>query len=176
VFDLKVVGLDEAVSLVREDWPTRIVSLTGDAELYYGPHHLHIQVNDVSFIAQHLIHPMPEHLHQILAFTKDLTAADRLLVHCFAGQSRSTAVAIGILIDHGMSYREAFDHVASVRGLLLPNQLFIQHIDEHFALQGALVDHVAAHRKANIGDMIIAGPPSEEAITDMKKLLQMFRL
>jgi len=172
MFELKVVGLAEADILIEEAWPTRIVSLTSDLGVRHGPHHLHIQVVDIGLAAKHTIYPLPEHLRQVLAFTQDLTDADRLLVHCFAGQSRSTAIAIGICIQHGMSFVEAFAHVAAVRNILLPNVLFIQHIDDHFGLQGALIEHAANHRKLQRTPFL----PPHQAGEHMTHLLRMFRL
>jgi predicted protein tyrosine phosphatase len=69
------------------------------------------------------------------------------LVHCKGGHSRSPAMAIAICMQHGMTYREAFAHVAAIRSALLPNQLFIQHIDEHFGLNGKLVELAKEHRR-----------------------------
>jgi predicted protein tyrosine phosphatase len=146
MFDLKVVGLDEANILRQENWPTRIVSLTGDEMLDYGPRHLHVTVDDVNYPTPHWLCPELSHLQQVLEFTKDLTTDDRLLVHCLAGISRSTSIAIGILIQHGMDYREAFERVETVRACLIPNRMFIQHIDDHFSLNGQLVALVAASR------------------------------
>ena len=171
MFELRVVGLAEANQLISENWPTRIVSLTSDPVEDHGPHHLHIQVADVPVAIPNVIYPLPEHLRLALAFTRDLTDDDRLLVHCFAGQSRSTAIAIGILIDHGMTYGDAFDHVEAIRNVLLPNELFIRHIDEHFGLYNHLVDLVHTHRKTAIGRTVIRSAPSDT----IAKLLRVFK-
>ena len=149
MFELKVACLYEANLLVAESWPTRIVSLTGDVDVQHNTPipHLHVQVNDVGHAAHWALRPTPEHLQTVLQFTEDLTDEDRLLVHCFAGQSRSTAIAIGILLQHGMDHQQAFEHVASIRDILLPNTLFIQHIDDYFGLHNKLVEHVANHHR-----------------------------
>lgn len=176
MFQLKVVGLEEANRLIEQGWPTRIVSLTGDARESLGSHHLHIVVSDVSVALPTAIYPTPEHLEAALDFTKDLTDDDRLLVHCFAGQSRSTAVSIGILINHGMHYADAFAHVESVRSILLPNRLFIQHIDDRFGLDGQLIAHAKAHRASALQRTLIlpSTMPSDSDIDAMKKLLRLF--
>jgi predicted protein tyrosine phosphatase len=173
LFELQVVGLAEANQLISENWPTRIVSLMSDPVQDHGPHHLYIQVSDVPVPIEGLIYPLPEHLRLVLAFTRDLADEDRLLVHCFAGQSRSTAIAIGILIDHGMTYGDAFDHVAAVRSVLLPNELFIRHIDTHFGLHNRLVDRVHAHRKEAIGRTIV---PKAAEDAPISKLLRLFKI
>ena len=72
----------------------------------------------------------------------------RVLVHCRGGHRRSTAIAIGVLIQHGMDYKKAFAHVEAIRDGFMPNQLFIKYIDEHFGLQSRLIEHAAKHRLA----------------------------
>jgi predicted protein tyrosine phosphatase len=175
-FDLKVVGLEEAEQLFYEQWPTRIISLTSNESIYYGPHHLHVQVNDVPFVAKHAMSPSLNHLLTVLNFTKDLTSRDRLLVHCFAGQSRSTAIAIAIMIQHGLSYDAAFDHVEAVRNILMPNQLFIKITDDHFQLGGKLVAYATAHRSSSLQRTLVlpSGPPSTRDVDGMKRIMRMF--
>lgn len=128
--------------------PTHTISLTSDAG-ESDDHHLHIQVDDLRFAMPHQIAPQPEHLARVLAFTKDLTDDDRLLVSCVQGRSRSTAMAIGILVQHGMTYQKAFDHVQTLRPDLLPNEMIIRYIDDHFDLHGDLIALVKRHRVLN---------------------------
>ena len=132
--------------LISEGWPTRIVTLramTGDV---VGVHHLHVVVDDVATVSDEP-HPTSAHVRQVLDFTRDLTDTDRLLVHCKGGHSRSPAMAIAICLQHGMTNSEAFAHVAATRSVLMPNRLFIQHIDEHFNLGGKLVELAGEHRR-----------------------------
>ena len=147
LFSLRVVGLAEAQQLIAEQWPTHIVSLRTDPGVPIGPHHLYVQVTDVHCVTPDVIYPLPEHLQRIFSFTERLSAADRLLVHCLVGQSRSTAIAIGVLMQHGLDYEMAYATVAQLRPILQPNLLFIQHIDDHFGLHGKLRELVMAHRK-----------------------------
>lgn len=175
MFQLKVVGLDEATQLIREGWPTRIISLTSDERLDYGPHHLHIQVADVPIPISHAPYPCEELLCCALDFTRDLTDEDRLLVHCFAGQSRSAAIGIAILIQHGMHCDEAFDKVLEIRDIMLPNMLFIKHTDAHFDLKGKLVARAKAHQIAVADRMrALPSPPPSEDGDLIKKLLRLF--
>jgi predicted protein tyrosine phosphatase len=146
MFELKVVGAEEAAVLIGEGWPTWIVTLRAMSGDVVGAHHLYVVVDDVTTVTDER-HPTSTHLQQVLDFTRDLTDTDRLLVHCKGGHSRSPAMAIAICMQHGMTYREAFAHVAAIRSALLPNQLFIQHIDEHFGLNGKLVELAKEHRR-----------------------------
>lgn len=177
MFKLIVVGQEEAEQLFYKQWPTRIVSLTGAETLYYGPHHLHVRVDDVAFVGQHTRSPSKHHLQEVFAFTADLTANDRLLVHCHVGQSRSTAVAIGIMMQHGLPYDAAFDHVESVRSVLMPNPLFIRLIDEHFQEDGRLIEYAAKHRSSSLAQLRFkpADAPSKTDIEKMKNMMRMLQ-
>lgn len=149
-FDIKICGRVEATLLIERGWPTRILTLTCEDISLAGDHHLQVSINDISRPIDGRVLPTMEHLVSILDFTKALTADDRLLVHCMLGMSRSTAAAIAILIQHGMSYDAAFQHVETLRPILLPNELLIRLCDAHFGLNGALVARVSDHRASAI--------------------------
>ena len=119
MFELKVVGAEEAAVLIGEGWPTRIVTLRAMSGDVVGAHHLYVVVDDVTTVTDER-HPTSTHLQQVLDFTRDLTDTDRLLVHCKGGHSRSPAMAIAICMQHGMTYREAFAHVAAPTPKLEP--------------------------------------------------------
>ncbi|NJO16987.1 MAG: hypothetical protein HC877_14975 [Thioploca sp.] len=77
-------------------------------------------------------------IQAILAFSAGLTPHDKLLVHCGAGISRSTAVATGILCQHGLSPRIALNQVFSVRQCATPNPYIIALMDKALKLNGEL--------------------------------------
>lgn len=144
MFELKIGGLIEAHELTASCWPSRVVRLLGysgiDKPIPNDDRYLQIDVHDIATGEDGLILPTQQHLQTVLEFTRSLSDDDRLLVHCLAGISRSTAIAIGVCIQHGMTCREAYDHVAEIRPQLQPNTLFIRLIDEHFQLHGQLIE------------------------------------
>jgi predicted protein tyrosine phosphatase len=77
-------------------------------------------------------------IQALLNFSASLTTYDRLLVHCGAGISRSTAVATGILCQHGLSPAAAFEKVFLVRQGAIPNPYIIALMDEALELDGEL--------------------------------------
>jgi predicted protein tyrosine phosphatase len=80
-----------------------------------------------------LIHaPSAAHLKEILRFAEQ-TGKGPLLIHCWAGVSRSTAVAL-VLIVHGMfreglpedrMIEEAAETILTIRGCAAPNPLIL---------------------------------------------------
>jgi predicted protein tyrosine phosphatase len=163
MFQIRVDNYLDLQRTIETFKPTHVVSMITAMEPPVGvPHHLQIRVDDVPSEMPGYVHPQMSHLQTVLAFTADLVETDRVLIHCFAGISRSTAIAIAILIQHGMRYDEAFIHVHSIRPILMPNQAFIRLTDEHFKLGGKLVELVHDHRTAAFADETTLLIPSEK--------------
>ena len=80
-----------------------------------------------------------QQIQEILKFTAHLTSTDKLLVHCQAGCSRSPAVALGILCQHGLTPDEAMKYVLSIRPQAHPNEHVLTLFDEILELDGKLV-------------------------------------
>ncbi len=145
MFDLRITTLPEATDLLRQGWPARTVSLLCPGTPGFacqGPHHLLLHLHDITEELDGHVAPCRQHLLDVLDFTADLAPGARLLTHCVAGVSRSTSMAIGILIARGMPWREAWEVVAAVRPCMMPNARIIQLIDEHNGLGGELTAHL----------------------------------
>ncbi|MFQ3361186.1 MAG: tyrosine phosphatase family protein [Alphaproteobacteria bacterium] len=56
--------------------------------------HLKLSFNDITSPRKNLIQPSLGHVKNIISFTKKCTKNDTLLIHCYAGISRSTAAAL----------------------------------------------------------------------------------
>lgn len=150
--ELRIVTAPEALRLLEEGWPTRALSLVGDDLRFpltrFGPHHLILRFHDVEEEVAGLAAPTEDQLRLALLHTRDLVPSDRLLVHCHAGKSRSPAMALGILVQAGMSPTEAFLCVRALRPELIPNRLMVRQLDKILDLRGELVQVVDAHYKS----------------------------
>lgn len=85
--------------------------------------------------------PRLEHVERIVWFVRGLANSSRILVHCQAGISRSTATALGALVALGWNELEALEHVVSGHPKdrpFCPNELILQHFDK--LLGGQLVE------------------------------------
>jgi predicted protein tyrosine phosphatase len=56
-------------------------------------HHLHLEIHDISFPSEGCIHPQQHHVERLIGFVREWDQAAPLVVHCFAGISRSSAAA-----------------------------------------------------------------------------------
>jgi predicted protein tyrosine phosphatase len=120
--------------------------------------HLKILINDISTPQEGLVHARPEHIEEILRFARDWNHAAPLVVHCWAGISRSTAAAFitlcalneeGLENDIARSIREASSTAA-------PNALMVSIADDILGRQGQMVDAI---RSIGDGKPALAGTP-----------------
>ena len=76
--------------------------------------------------------PRLRDVKRILDFTAKIPFTAKVLVHCRAGISRSTATASAILCQHASLGREMenLQHIQTLRDLVLPNRLIIEHADK----------------------------------------------
>ena len=79
----------------------------------FGPNHLTTFFEDTEHPSEKEWMQMNREVRTILGWarTKKLTLEDRILVHCHAGVSRSSAVAWLLLVMLGMDQKEAFQNL-----------------------------------------------------------------
>jgi predicted protein tyrosine phosphatase len=84
--------------------------------------------------------PAEDDLRRILAFVEDLEPDAEILIHCWAGISRSTAVAYAILCQATGPGHEAIcmESIFSVRPQAFPNVLIIELADRILNRKGAM--------------------------------------
>ncbi len=88
--------LAETVALYRA---SHIVTLVNFGTVFSRPpvveaeNHLHVAIHDISEPAEGMVCPAEEHVAEYLDFMERWDRAAPVVVHCFAGISRSTAAA-----------------------------------------------------------------------------------
>jgi predicted protein tyrosine phosphatase len=152
MFNLKITDLHTAQDIIkgriREFNPTKILSLVDDAEVIRqiwkskGNHHKVIYMDDISRPMRGYTLPTLEHIIDGLDHFRDIQESDTVLIHCHAGISRSTAFAILVLIQYGLSIEDAIQHVITIRPIAYPNELVIELGDEYFNLDTRLINAV----------------------------------
>jgi predicted protein tyrosine phosphatase len=165
MFELKISDLNEAEQLSFK-WATHTISLLdpGIEDLLkfvdldikipvampgkqLRRYYFHDIVNEDDFIILATedstpILATPAQIKDILALTAHLTNEDKLLVHCLAGVSRSTAVACGVLCQHGFTPLEAMQYVLKIRPQAKPNPYILKLFDEILGFDGQLVTEI----------------------------------
>jgi predicted protein tyrosine phosphatase len=105
-----------------------------------GTHHLQLWFEDEEDPSK-LDSPTLAHAETILSFGKRLTSDARCLIHCWAGQCRSTAVGLALWLQSNGTHQvdEAVAWLATVRPESCPNLLLASHFDQLLEMDGELV-------------------------------------
>lgn len=85
---------------------------------------------------QDLHAPTLEHAERILAWGKNLPKDARVLVHCQAGVSRSTASALALWVQTHNTLTGARDWIDHIRPQACPNMLLAEFFDKLLGMQG----------------------------------------
>ena len=104
-----------------------------------------LELQDICHVAETSV--TAEHVQRLLDIADSFIRSKddvRVLYHCQAGISRSTAAAFILCVRAGMTYQEAHDHVLRVRGILMPNALMIKHADILMNQGGKMLDFIAS--------------------------------
>ena len=108
--------------------------------------HLRVEIHDVSEPTAGAVAPSSDHIAGLLAFTKDWDRSAPLLVHCWAGISRSTAAAYILLCDlHGPGHEDVIAKSLRYRAPhAQPNRLMVRHADALLRRGGRMTEAVEA--------------------------------
>lgn len=114
--------------------------------------HLRLSVNDIAGPRDGMIPPGEEHIQQILTFIDQWDQAAPLLIHCWAGISRSTAAAFIVLchLNAGAEHRAA--RLMRARAShAQPNRRLVALADELMGRNGRMIEAVAAMGPGEFG-------------------------
>lgn len=140
MFEIRICGIGESIYFM--DQYSKAIGIVNPEADVVSTEKYHIErCHDIREDMSPWIKPQKEQFQRILEFSKDFTEDDKVLVHCSAGISRSTAVGVMILIQHGFTEEEAFDNIYSVRPHMYPNSLIIQYADELLGRDGKLLEY-----------------------------------
>lgn len=149
---LLVTPLSALPGALAEHGPSHLVSLLSPDHMIETPagfpsaSHLKLGINDIVDVAAGPAPPAREHVDQLLEFSRRWDASQPLLIHCWAGISRSMASAFTILCDRLGPGREEEIALAMRRRAphAQPNRLLVHHADEALGRGGAMLAAVKA--------------------------------
>jgi len=139
-------GVSHVVSLLGPDTPHRQFKGIGDDS------HLKLTFHDIIEPMDGFSHPLPEHAEQLVSFIDSWQRKTPILIHCWAGISRSTAAAYILLCDiRGPGHEAAI--ARELRALAphaQPNRLMIRHADRFLEREGRMIASVEAMGEARV--------------------------
>ncbi|HXC56461.1 MAG TPA: hypothetical protein VNU97_14280 [Rhizomicrobium sp.] len=167
-----VTPLSAVSQVIRSHRPSHLVTLLSPEHMIETPkgfpsdRHLRLGVNDV-VDAQAADHPPDRaHVERLLAFARTWPAEAPILVHCWAGISRSMAATYIILCDRLGRGSELFAAKA-IRARAphaYPNTLLVRHADELLGRQGRMIEAIGS---IGAGTMVAEGDLVEFPLVDL---------
>jgi len=145
---LLVTPLSSLAGALDAHNPSHLVSLLSPEHMIETPQgfaaamHLRLGVNDIVDPAAGTAPPARRHIDELLAFSRGWDAQRPLLIHCWAGISRSMASAFIILCDRLGPGREIeIAHAMRQRAPhAQPNRLLVRHADDALERGGDMVE------------------------------------
>jgi predicted protein tyrosine phosphatase len=128
------------VSLLGPETPHR--SFTGIAD----DNHLKLTFHDITAPAEGFTAPAADHVETLIHFLKARQGHDPMLIHCWAGISRSTASAFTAMCLYNPDVDELklAQQLRSLSHVATPNRRIVAFADDIMCRQGRMVDAVDA--------------------------------
>jgi predicted protein tyrosine phosphatase len=103
--------------------------------------HLKIAVNDIVAPADGLVHPCEDHILDLLRFAEAWNRQGPLVVHCYAGISRSTAAAfiVACALNPAVPERLIAKELRRVSPTASPNGLLVRLADDCLDRRGRML-------------------------------------
>ena len=147
-----VSPLSAVADAIRDVKPSHLVSLLDPETMIDTPagivpaRHLRLSVNDIAEEIDDLVPPGVEHVASLIDFVQEWDQESPLLVHCWAGISRSTAAAFIVLcaLNEGRPEDELAQLVRSRGSHAHPNRLMVRHADSLLKRGGRMIAAVEA--------------------------------
>jgi predicted protein tyrosine phosphatase len=106
--------------------------------------HVQLAFHDIVELTPDLIAPDADVVAAILQFGREGIAERPMLIHCWAGISRSSAAAYSIACDRNPGYEAAIaDELRKRSPYVTPNKLMVQLADEQLGRDGRMVEAIA---------------------------------
>ncbi|WEK59210.1 MAG: hypothetical protein P0Y52_06620 [Candidatus Brevundimonas phytovorans] len=148
---LIVAPLREVGGLLARYQPSHLVSLASPGHVddpLADPlvHRLDLRFNDIAEVRPGLTPPSPADINALLVFAESWNGVRPLLIHCWAGISRSTAAAYAVACAKSAPGGEAdwAERLRAAAPTATPNPLIVALADRHLNRNGAMTRAIAA--------------------------------
>jgi predicted protein tyrosine phosphatase len=127
--------------------------------------HLFISFNDITEPSDGMIHPSVDHINQFIAFGQRWDRKAPLLIHCYAGISRSTAGAYitALALNPELDEAKLAQTLRRNAPSATPNALLVALADDLLDRRGRMVDAIRAIGR---GEEAFEGTPFTLPLTD----------
>jgi predicted protein tyrosine phosphatase len=134
------LGATHVLTLIRDHGP--VATPKG----VLATNHLRIDINDITSPADGLVHPQDDHITEVLNFIRAWDHSSPMIVHCFAGISRSTASAFSglCLLNPEVPEKLIARRLRLASPTATPNRLIVSIADDILGRGGRMVDAIDA--------------------------------
>lgn len=154
-----VCSLEHMPGVIATRGPSHLVSLLGPASMIDTPavihpaRHLKLAVHDICEPAEDMVLPEIAHIETLLSFGESWRAEAPMVVHCWAGVSRSTASAFILACARHpqTSEMEIAQALRRASPTAFPNPRFVALADELLGRRGRMSAAIAAMSPRNEG-------------------------
>lgn len=160
---LIVCALSEVERIIAARRPSHLITLLDPASMIVTPaglaaeRHLRVGVNDIAEPMEGLIAPCERVVSDLIAFACDWDECAPMLIHCWAGISRSTAAAFAIACERSAPGKEA-DIARAMREAAphaYPNRRIVALADAMLGRRGRMI---AAVESIGMGEFAVGFP------------------
>jgi predicted protein tyrosine phosphatase len=161
---IHVCSLADLHSTVAATGASHILTVMGKVEKAVRPtsilevNHLRISMDDITEIAEGFTAPTAGHVESALTFVRTWDRKAPLVIHCFAGISRSTATAFmaACALNPHRSESEIAQRIREASPCASPNRLIVSLADDLLGRKGRMV---RALEEMGLANTVIEGRP-----------------
>ena len=144
---LHVCSLAHLPGTVQATGASHVITVMADVAQVKRPpsiaqdKHLVISMDDIIEEADGFTAPALDHVERVLSFGRSWDRAAPMVIHCYAGISRSTASAFAIAcaLNPNRSESQIARHIRSVSAFAHPNRLIVSHADRLLGRDGRML-------------------------------------
>jgi predicted protein tyrosine phosphatase len=161
---LHVCSLADLHATVKDTGASHVLTVMANVAQVQRPqsvleaNHLRVQMDDILEPTEGFVAPNETHIAQVLDFIRGWDRAAPLVVHCYAGISRSTASAFAAacLLNPERDEREIARQIRAASPIAQPNRLLVTLADRALGRDGRMV---RALDEMGPGSMTVIGRP-----------------
>ena len=161
---IHVCSLARLHQTVEETGARHIITLLKDISLVERPptvdakNHLHIDVDDICCPVDGYRHPCEDHVTRLMSFVTSWDRSAPMVIHCYAGISRSTAsaYAAACALNPDRDEMTIAQEMRRASRTAMPNSLIVSLADRILERQGRMI---AAIEAIGPGDMAYEADP-----------------
>ena len=161
---IHVCSLADLHATVKDTGASHVLTVMANVAQVVRPeqvaeaNHLRVQMDDILEPTEGFVAPNSSHIAQVLDFIRGWDRNAPLVVHCYAGISRSTASAFAAacLLNPGRDERTIARQIRAASPIAQPNRLLVTLADQALGRNGRMV---RALDEMGPGSMTVVGRP-----------------